>query len=396
MPRDWAQAMAGAGVTIGARSAAWAPVRDLAVIVVIDEHDEGLQGGARARRGMHATSRSSVDVEPACRSCSSRRARASRRSRGGRWSPPVATQSAKGWPALEVVDMRKARDPVRTGLYSDALVRLFAFATLAWCACSTARAGLDCSPARRVVSSPTCERCGAAVVQPTAELECPRCGTVRPPVCLRCHSTRFKNLRAGVTRVREELEALAGEAVVDVTADARRRAAPALVSTSGPRRRCTASTRPTRSRSSTSTRSCWRRATARPRRRSPCWLARLPGWSVAAAPGSRVLVQTRVPEPRGDRCGAPRRSRLGSPPRRRSAAPTCGSRRSPRWPRSPVRARPSSIAALGSPLGVEVMGPAKGTWLVRAAIARRAGRRARAHASSDRRACASRSTRCGC
>ena len=57
------------------------------------------------------------------------------------------------------------------------------------------------------------------VTQPSADFECPRCATVRPLVCLRCHKTRFRNLRAGVTRVREELEALASEEVVDVTAD---------------------------------------------------------------------------------------------------------------------------------------------------------------------------------
>ena len=42
-PRDWGQARAGAGVTIGARTAVWAPVPDLAVVVVIDEHDEALK-----------------------------------------------------------------------------------------------------------------------------------------------------------------------------------------------------------------------------------------------------------------------------------------------------------------------------------------------------------------
>ncbi|HMK11919.1 MAG TPA: hypothetical protein VK461_10085, partial [Acidimicrobiales bacterium] len=43
VPRDWAQSFAGAGVTIGARGAVWAPAHGLAVILVIDEHDEGLK-----------------------------------------------------------------------------------------------------------------------------------------------------------------------------------------------------------------------------------------------------------------------------------------------------------------------------------------------------------------
>ena len=49
--------------------------------------------------------------------------------------------------------------------------------------------------------------------------ECPIDGSRRPVVCAECGSTRFRNLRAGVTRVREELEALAGRPVVEVTAE---------------------------------------------------------------------------------------------------------------------------------------------------------------------------------
>ena len=63
-----------------------------------------------------------------------------------------------------------------------------------------------------------CERCDAAVVLDDDErLVCPRCETVRPPVCLVCGDGRFANLRPGVTRLREELEAAAGRPVVEVT-----------------------------------------------------------------------------------------------------------------------------------------------------------------------------------
>ena len=51
-------------------------------------------------------------------------------------------------------------------------------------------------------------------------LACSRCGTVRPVVCTHCGATKVKNLRAGVSRVREELEALAREPVAELTADA--------------------------------------------------------------------------------------------------------------------------------------------------------------------------------
>ena len=66
-----------------------------------------------------------------------------------------------------------------------------------------------------------CERCQAAVVQAEeGALVCTRCATVRPALCVECGATRLKNLRAGVTRVREELEALAREPVAELTADA--------------------------------------------------------------------------------------------------------------------------------------------------------------------------------
>src|SRR5690606_35907874 len=39
VPRDWAAARRGATV-VGSRAAAWAPVIDLAAVVVLDEHDE--------------------------------------------------------------------------------------------------------------------------------------------------------------------------------------------------------------------------------------------------------------------------------------------------------------------------------------------------------------------
>ena len=56
------------------------------------------------------------------------------------------------------------------------------------------------------------------VQRPTGTLTCRRCATERPEVCLACGATRLSVLRAGVTRAREELEALAGRPVVEVTA----------------------------------------------------------------------------------------------------------------------------------------------------------------------------------
>ncbi|HEX4863549.1 MAG TPA: hypothetical protein VFV02_05730, partial [Acidimicrobiales bacterium] len=64
-----------------------------------------------------------------------------------------------------------------------------------------------------------CERCGAALSQnPEGQLQCPQCGLARPVVCASCGSTVLKRLRIGVARARDELEALAGRPVGEVTA----------------------------------------------------------------------------------------------------------------------------------------------------------------------------------
>jgi primosomal protein N' (replication factor Y) len=63
-----------------------------------------------------------------------------------------------------------------------------------------------------------CTHCGAAVTLADDEtLSCPRCGTGRARVCQACGAAAFANLRPGVTRLREELEAAAGRPVVAVT-----------------------------------------------------------------------------------------------------------------------------------------------------------------------------------
>ena len=63
-----------------------------------------------------------------------------------------------------------------------------------------------------------CEHCEAAVgLTDDGRLTCRRCGTERPPVCQACGASKFANLRPGVTRLREELEAAAARPVASVT-----------------------------------------------------------------------------------------------------------------------------------------------------------------------------------
>jgi primosomal protein N' (replication factor Y) (superfamily II helicase) len=120
-----------------------------------------------------------------------------------------------GWPIVDVVDMRR-EDP-HTGLLPPALVRVLRSDRRVLCVLNrTGRARL--LACRACGELARCERCDAAVVQPSdAELACARCGTVRPVVCRACGATRMSARRQGVTRVRDEIAALVGEPVAEVT-----------------------------------------------------------------------------------------------------------------------------------------------------------------------------------
>lgn len=198
----------------GRRSTVWASAARVQTIVVVDEHDEGLQ----EERAPTWNARD-VAVERARRAgipcvllspCPSLEALAV----ADRVVEPSRADERAGWPILEVVDRR--RDDPRSGLYSERLVQAIRRAEPRRAMCVLNRKGrsrlLACTVCGEVA---TCERCEAAVVQPEQALHCERCGTDRPVVCTACGSTKLRNLRAGVGRVREELGALLGEQVGD-------------------------------------------------------------------------------------------------------------------------------------------------------------------------------------
>lgn len=224
LPSEWAQARAGAAVVVGARAAAWAPCPGLRVAVVVDGHSEALAQeqaptwnafevlAERARRaGIPCVVTSACpSVEMLARSRLVRVSRSAERA---------------GWAAIEVVDRRK--DDPRLGLYSKPLVALARGGGKVVCVLNrTGRARmLACRACGEICR---CERCGAALREeapgakgqpsPIRGLGCPRCGEVRPLICARCGSSALRNLAIGVSRVREELEALAGRPVGEVTA----------------------------------------------------------------------------------------------------------------------------------------------------------------------------------
>jgi primosomal protein N' (replication factor Y) (superfamily II helicase) len=222
--RTWDQARAGWPVVVGSRASAWAPVPSLAAVVVLDAHDA-------AYREESAPTYSAVDVllerarreEVPCVLASPVPPVALAGRTGLRTIAPSRAEERAGWPVLERVDRRGA-DP-RSGMFSEEFVRLArsvlddAAAERGPLVCVYNRKGgarlLAC---RHCGELARCARCGAAATQPRGEqfLLCPRCGDIRPVVCASCGRLRMKTLRVGVSRLRDELEALLGVEVGEI------------------------------------------------------------------------------------------------------------------------------------------------------------------------------------
>ena len=213
-PRDWALC-AGGGSVIGARATAWAPVRDLAAVVVLDEHDEGHQ-----QEQTPAWNARDVAVERARRAdvpCVLVSPVPSLESLGQhRLITLSRSEEREGWPVLDIVD-RGRDEPSRRALpVSDALARLVTSEKRIVCVLNTKGIArlLACGSCGDLAR---CERCDAALEQIDDHLHCPRCQLNRPVVCKACGSSKFKLRRRGVSKLREELEAAAGCPVVEIT-----------------------------------------------------------------------------------------------------------------------------------------------------------------------------------
>lgn len=218
-PEEWARAAGGATV-VGTRSAAWMPMPHLAAVVVIDEHDERLK-----EERTPAWNARDVAVE-----------------RARRRDVPVVLTSAipslealragpllrrdrsverDDWPIVDVVD-RRDEDPVKAGIFAERLRGRIDGDRRVVCVLNrTGRARLlACSACGELVRTDD----GASVMRlESDELVSPDGSERRPVICAHCGSTALKMLRLGVERAREELEALLGESVDEVTAQSEHR-----------------------------------------------------------------------------------------------------------------------------------------------------------------------------
>jgi len=214
LPDGWARGAAGGCTVVGARAAVFASMPHLAAVLVIDESDEAMQseGSPTWHAREVALERARRERVPAVMVSATPSLEAMSRT-----SVRTIDRAAEraGWPTVEVID-RREDDLGRTGLYSSVLVdRLRSSGTTLCVLNRTGRSLLLACRACGTITS--CERCESLVVMVgTEQLLCRQCGLERPVICQSCGSTALKNLRVGVSRAREELEALIGEPVVEI------------------------------------------------------------------------------------------------------------------------------------------------------------------------------------
>lgn len=220
VPDDWPMAAGGVDVVVGSRSAAWMPCAEMAAAIVVDEHDEALQEersptwhardvvAERCRRaGVPAVFISPAPTLVAVEELAGP---------DGPVHPPAARER-NGWPTVQVVN-RTDEDPWKRSLVTSQLIERIRdpLQRVLCISNTTGRARvLACRSCKALIR---CETCDAAVgLADDGRLECRRCGMTRPPVCQECGAGAFANLRPGVTRIGEELEAAANRSVVVVT-----------------------------------------------------------------------------------------------------------------------------------------------------------------------------------
>jgi len=363
--RQWARSAAG-GLVVGSRAAALAPVADLAAVVVVDEHDETYQ--EERAPTWHARDIAAERARRAGVPCVFTSPSPSLEALGwGELMVPSRTGERNGWPILDLHD-RRDDDPVRSGLLGKRLVDVLRGVEGDPVVCVLNRRGrsrlLACNACGGLVR---CQEHQVPMIQDDEDtLVCPVDDVRRPQVCDECGSTRFKNLRAGVARVREELEALANRPVLEVTGDTDipdggLSEHAVYVGTEAVLHRVDSAARVVflefdqellapRMRAAEQSMALLIRA------------ARLVGGRSA---GGRIVVQTRMPE------HEVLQAVLHADPGR-LVEPELARRRFLNLPPCSALARVSGqpagefIANLGSPVGVDLLGPRDGAWLVRA------------------------------
>ena len=217
MPQDWAVAAGGVDVVIGARSAVWSSVPLLKSVIVIDEHDDALQ--EERSPSWHARDiavQRAKKIGIACLLVSPVPSLRALHGVSGMVASLDPITEASHWPQIRVVDRRLDERWSSSMLSSDLIEQLRDHSRRIVCVLNVkGRARLlACGGCRELVRCDVCE--AAMSMSASKQLECPRCANVRPAVCTKCGSGKLAVIKAGVSRLREELAAAAGRRVDEV------------------------------------------------------------------------------------------------------------------------------------------------------------------------------------
>jgi primosomal protein N' (replication factor Y) len=217
MPQDWAVAAGGVDVVIGARSAVWSSVPLLKSVIVIDEHDDALQ--EERSPSWHARDiavQRAKKIGIACLLVSPVPSLRALHGASGMVASLDPSTEASHWPQIRVVDRRLDERWSSSMLSSDLIEQLRDHSRRIVCVLNVkGRARLlACGGCRELVRCDVCE--AAMSMSASKQLECPRCANVRPAVCTKCGSGKLAVIKAGVSRLREELAAAAGRRIDEV------------------------------------------------------------------------------------------------------------------------------------------------------------------------------------
>jgi primosomal protein N' (replication factor Y) len=211
----WHRARAGGCVVVGGRIAAFAPVPDLAGMVVLDEGDEALT----EERAPTWNART-VAVERSRRAAVPLLLVSPAPSLEARVLVSAVERPARdverhGWPPVEVVDRRdeEHRVGILTVPFAAAAHRALDRG-MSVVAVVNRKGRVRLFACGRCHALARCEACAAALEERDEALGCPRCGATRPRVCAECFGTKLKVVRSGVTRLADDLRALLPRATV--------------------------------------------------------------------------------------------------------------------------------------------------------------------------------------
>ena len=217
---EWRRVHSGdAGIVIGARSAVFAPLQDIGVIILDESHEDSYRSDIRPRYDAKDAALWRGGQEGAAVVLGSATPRITdwHRTETGEYTPLVLDKRIGEWslPEVELVDMRRELTQGNKTMFSQALydcllsaIKRQKQAILLYNRRGYARS-VSC---RNCGEAVICEHCDVSMVYHRAEnaLKCHYCGAQRPMVhtCPHCGSDKIKPFGVGIEKVEKALAKL--------------------------------------------------------------------------------------------------------------------------------------------------------------------------------------------